>query len=282
MPSPKAGHAPLDSPPPPPSSSSSTKSATPSSAAPTPAPASPSTTRPPLTKRASSTDKDKPRPRLPGRASSRSTKLPQDLERFLALYPHPAFALRASALYDALVGRKEPHAPRPVDLAGAGAGAVPSYGPAASSAAKVRGAAAPVTGTATSASTRRSGKPQLSSREQYEGGVEPDSTPSPTSDNQDESDPPASTRASSLEVPPRPAEPNGGDAAATPPTAVSGESGEADASPSSGAETDSSSLGPSASQVGSPLVRSPGPSSCVPLSSSSSLPSPARSPRSRD
>lgn len=83
-----------------------------------PATASPGTpaTRPPPSTRHSS--RDKTRPQLPGRVSSRSAKLPADLERFLARYPHPVFALRASHLYDALVGRKEPYAPRPIDLAG--------------------------------------------------------------------------------------------------------------------------------------------------------------------
>ncbi|KPV74021.1 uncharacterized protein RHOBADRAFT_54592 [Rhodotorula graminis WP1] len=175
----------------------------------------------------SSTSTKHPRPRLPPRTSSLSTKLPRDLERFLALYPHPAFALRASSLYDALVGRKEPHAPRPVDLAGAGAGAVPSYG-------------GPGATTAATGSRRQANKPGLSSQEQYEGGVDPDSTPSPVSDDEDDESPP-STRAPS--------------AAAAPAATV--RSGETDASHSSGADTDSSSLGPSASQVASPKLRSP-------------------------
>ncbi|GAA5896575.1 hypothetical protein JCM8208_004237 [Rhodotorula glutinis] len=238
MPSLAAQDASLDSPRPP--STSSSSSVTPSSAAPTPPPAAAPSNRPSLSKRPSSSDKH--RPRLPGRVSSRSAKLPHDLERFLSLYPHPAFALRASALYDALVGRKEPHAPQPVDLAGAGAGAVPSYGPGATSAGQVRGSMA---------TSRRQGKQGLSSREQYEGGVEPDSTPSPTSEEQDDGgddSAPPSTRASSAEL--RPAS-----AAAAAPTAVSGET---EAAHSSGAETDtSSSLGPSASQVASPNVRSP-------------------------
>ncbi|GAA6056619.1 hypothetical protein JCM3770_006359 [Rhodotorula araucariae] len=113
-----------------------------------------------------------PRPRLPARSSSghMAVKLAPDLEHFLARYPHPAFALRASALYDALVSRREPYAPPPVDLAGVPTSAtVPAYG---------TGAAAPV-GTREGAKGRTT---KLSSREQYEGGVGTDDSisPSPT------------------------------------------------------------------------------------------------------
>ncbi|GAA5995793.1 uncharacterized protein JCM10292_004752 [Rhodotorula paludigena] len=107
-------------------------------------------------------------------SSHRRHQLPPDLESFFARYPHPVFALRASALYDALVSRRSPAAPRPIKLAG---GDDPASAPLQPSQEEREQQSR-------RAKRGRNGT-QLSSREQYEGGVESDETPSPPPEERD-------------------------------------------------------------------------------------------------
>ncbi|KAL7343672.1 CnHHK4 protein [Rhodotorula toruloides] len=82
----------------------------PRAASPTPTPST-SSHRPRPPPPSHSTTSTRPRPPPSRHTSSHHSqihRLPPSLEHFLSLYPHPAFALRASALYDALVSRRNP------------------------------------------------------------------------------------------------------------------------------------------------------------------------------
>ncbi|BGO94263.1 hypothetical protein NBRC10512v2_006371 [Rhodotorula toruloides] len=142
----------------------------PRAASPTPTPST-SSHRPRPPPPSHSTTSTRPRPPPSRHTSSHHSqihRLPPSLEHFLSLYPHPAFALRASALYDALVSRRNPYAPQPTFLAGGNeASSIPGYGVEATSGTGL--------GKEGEEGERRKKGSKLTAREQYEGGVEDES-----------------------------------------------------------------------------------------------------------
>lgn len=121
-------------------------------------------------------------------------RLPSSLEHFLSLYPHPAFALRASALYDALVSRRNPYAPQPTLLTGgADASSVPRYGvEATEGTGSGRGKGLEGVGGGDAPARKKKGS-KLTAREQYEGGVEDDSSDDANADASGDADEGATT-----------------------------------------------------------------------------------------
>lgn len=118
--------------------------------------------------------------------------LPPVLEDFLSRYPHPAFALRASSLFDALVLRSNPFAPAPKDALSISQ----SHSNSNSSGESIQHASATIhpaeeannsgEGGAGDSTSKRAKPARLSSREQYEGMISEDEVLERKQDEEDE------------------------------------------------------------------------------------------------
>ena len=116
--------------------------------------------------------------------------LPPVLEDFLSRYPHPAFALRASSLFDALVLRSNPFAPAPRDAL-----SISQSHSNSNSSGESKGQAASAvhpaedrteTGTGDGATSKPAKPARLSSREQYEGMISEEELLERRQDEEDE------------------------------------------------------------------------------------------------
>ena len=126
----------------------------------------------------------------PSQSQELPDTLPPVLEDFLSRYPHPAFALRASSLFDALVLRSNPFAPAPKDAL-----SISQSHSNSNSSGESKGQAASAvhpaeetteTGTGDGATSKRAKPARLSSREQYEGMISEDELLERKQDEEDE------------------------------------------------------------------------------------------------